>query len=143
MTIERLWSLACHLIGVLENSAQLSLSNDTSVAKELSQLDMNETQTHFEFDLVSSSCLACSITYWHRTISSPCHSAQLKLFEELSISCDGMKRFEVVVFEENRVTLTLIHYLALLEKIMIVNNFIPFCVHKKWVYYRIEYMPTR
>ncbi|CAF1093606.1 unnamed protein product [Adineta steineri] len=105
ITIERLCSLCCHLMCVIKDTAELTLPDGTTIDNEISLMDINDTMTEIELQLIAAPCLSCSITCSDRTIVLPCRSDQListlvnNLLEQLSISSDLMETYTLFALD--------------------------------------------
>lgn len=107
ITVERLCSISCCLLGVINTTAELVLTDGTMIDKEMSLVDIDDSMTKIEFQLNSSPCrLLCSLTYSDRTIILPCQPDQLisslvnKMFGQLSISSDQMDMHNLYALDD-------------------------------------------
>jgi hypothetical protein len=111
VTVKRLCSISCHLLGVPEPTAKLLLADATEVDNDLSLMDIDEQMTDIRFQLISPPCLSCSITCSDHTIVLPCQPDQLisslisEMFEKLSISCDQMDTYDLFALDDKETSL--------------------------------------
>ncbi|CAF1299608.1 unnamed protein product [Rotaria magnacalcarata] len=111
ITVEDLCTISCRLLGVLEATAELKLADASDIDNDLSLMDIDETMTHIEFQLIYPPCLSCSITCSDHTIVLPCQSDRLisslitDMFEKLSISQDQMDAYELFALNDEETSL--------------------------------------
>ena len=72
MLISRLCSISCQLLGVNNDSCQLTLSDGTCLDDELSLMDIDEEMSDIELRLIIPEGLSCSIMCSEQTVVLPC-----------------------------------------------------------------------
>ena len=105
MLISRLCSISCQLLGVNDDSCQLTLSDGTCLDGELSLMDIDESMSDIELRLIVPESLSCSITCDEKTVVLPCDetttasSLLREAAEKLFIPSEHIDRYSIFALD--------------------------------------------
>ncbi|CAF3081804.1 unnamed protein product [Rotaria sp. Silwood2] len=108
ITIKRLHEIACQLFGVNAEFYCLTMKDAISIDNDISLEDFEESMTEFQFQMISTASLYCSITYYDQNVTLPCRKSTLittivkETLQKLHVLEDNINMYELIVLNDTR-----------------------------------------